>query len=113
MWEYKDATDARSWHPEDGVEPQVKTWPTYARPMMRVHVGGKWRRGTVPSRQDWADGRVFYQVPYDPGTSSKMARLFKWPQPGLQPIGLPAHAGHGALPAPPAPSRARVQAADG
>ncbi|MFI8370954.1 hypothetical protein [Streptomyces sp. NPDC085466] len=108
-----DATEARPWRPEDGAWPQVKTWPVYGRPAIRVRAGGRWRRGTVLSRQDWADGRVFYQVSYDPGTYSEVARLFEWPQPGLQPIGLPAPAGHGALPAPPTPSRADVQTASG
>ncbi|MFF3327775.1 hypothetical protein [Streptomyces sp. NPDC002889] len=37
------------------------------------------------ARQDWADGRVVYQVAVDlEGTTKVTARLYAWPQPGLR-----------------------------
>ncbi|MET9324999.1 hypothetical protein ABZX75_33380 [Streptomyces sp. NPDC003038] len=37
------------------------------------------------SRQDGADGRIVYQVVVDlDGSTSGVARLYAWPQPGLR-----------------------------
>jgi hypothetical protein len=37
------------------------------------------------ARQNWADGRVFYQVSVDlRGDTTVTAVLYEWPQPGLR-----------------------------
>lgn len=42
---------------------------------------------TVMARQDWADGRVFYQVHVDLlGDTRVSARMYQWPQPGLRAV---------------------------
>ncbi|WP_433860217.1 hypothetical protein [Streptomyces kronopolitis] len=81
-----EPTEARPWRqPEDGPEPKVTTWPPGDRPALRVWSHGKWRYAPVMARQDWADGRVFYQLSVDlTGGTSVTARMYQWPQPGLR-----------------------------
>ncbi|MFF9171761.1 MULTISPECIES: hypothetical protein [unclassified Streptomyces] len=44
------------------------------------------------ARQDWADGRVFYQVHVDLlGDARVSHRTYQWPQPGLRAVHGPQH----------------------
>ncbi|MET9528193.1 hypothetical protein [Streptomyces coeruleorubidus] len=76
---------ARPWRPSDGEQPRVTTWPPGNRPALRVWSHGAWRYAPVRARQDWADGRVFYQVEIDlRGDTTVVTRMYEWPQPGLR-----------------------------
>ncbi|MEV0487287.1 hypothetical protein AB0I69_42645 [Streptomyces sp. NPDC050508] len=80
-----EPVEARPWRPDDGPEPKVTMWPHRSRPALAVWSHGKWRNAPVMARQDWADGRVFYQVSVDlRGDMSVVARMYQWPQPGLR-----------------------------
>ncbi|MFB6505542.1 hypothetical protein ACFC07_22375 [Streptomyces sp. NPDC056099] len=80
-----EPVEARPWRPEDGPEPKVTTWPNRDRPALSVWSHGKWRFAPVMARQDWSDGRVFYQVSVDlRGDTMVVARMYQWPQPGLR-----------------------------
>lgn len=65
------------------------------------------------ARQDWADGRVFYQVSVDlRGDTTVTIRMYEWPQPGLRAVREPrqddtAEQG-GGLPRPTRKGRART-----
>ncbi|MFI7142894.1 hypothetical protein ACIBQ5_35885 [Streptomyces massasporeus] len=83
--EIPEPVPARPWRREDGPEPKVTTWPTGNRPALAVWSHGRWRYAPIMARQDWADGRVFYQVEVDLlGDTTIRARLYQWPQPGLR-----------------------------
>lgn len=76
---------ARPWSPDDGAQPTVTVWPTGNRPALSVRSGGKWRYAPIRARQDWADGRVFYQVEVDLyGDTHVTTVLYQWPHPGLR-----------------------------
>jgi hypothetical protein len=76
---------ARPWRREDGPEPKVTTYPQVGDPVLWVWSHGAWRWAPVTARQDWADGRVIYQVSVDlDGTTSVTHRNYPWPQPGLR-----------------------------
>ncbi|MER5757331.1 hypothetical protein [Streptomyces sp. NPDC002088] len=94
---------ARPWRREDGPEPKVTTYPHLGGPALAVWSHGAWRWAPVMARQDWADGRIFYQVSVNlDGTSSVTVRLYQWPQPGLRIAQPPtAHTSGDNLPAPP------------
>lgn len=80
-----EPTPARPWSPADGAQPRVMTWPTGNRPALRVWSAGKWRYAPVRARQDWADGRTFYQVEIDRlGDTHVTTVLYEWPHPGLR-----------------------------
>lgn len=83
--EITEPPQARPWRPSDGPEPTVATWPPGRRPALWVWAGGSWRHGSVQSRQEWADGRVFYQVAVDlRGDTAVTTRLYQWPHEGLR-----------------------------
>jgi hypothetical protein len=80
-----EPTVARPWRPSDGAKPKVTTWPPGDRPALKVWSHGAWRYAPVRARQDWADGRVFYQVEVDlRGDTTVVTRMYEWPQPGLR-----------------------------
>ncbi|MEU4986659.1 MULTISPECIES: hypothetical protein [unclassified Streptomyces] len=92
--EIPEAVPARPWRREDGPPPQVKTWPPGDRPALLVRSAGRWRYAPVKARQDWADGRVIYQVEVDLlGDTTVTHRLYEWPQPGLRSVRKPAATG--------------------
>ncbi|WP_324787060.1 hypothetical protein [Streptomyces sp. H51] len=63
----------------------MRTYPRIDGPALQVWSAGKWRWAPVLARQDWADGRVFYQVSVDlTGSTTVTIRLYEWPQPGLR-----------------------------
>ncbi|MBK6017723.1 hypothetical protein [Streptomyces sp. MBT53] len=83
--EIPEPVTARPWRREDGPRPKVTTWPPGRRPALAVWSGGAWRTAPVMARQDWADGRVFYQVEVDlRGDTLVSCRMYQWPQPGLR-----------------------------
>lgn len=89
--EIPEAAPARPWRREDGPPPRVRTWPPGNRPALLVRSAGRWRRARVTARQDWADGRVIYQVEVDLlGDATVTHRLYQWPQPGLRAVREPA-----------------------
>lgn len=83
----------------------MRTYPRAGGPALKVWSGGKWRWAPVMARQDWTDGRVFYQVSVDlTGSTCVTTRLYQWPQPGLriaQPPTAPTSSGDDAMPTPP------------
>ncbi|GGY16920.1 hypothetical protein GCM10010358_80640 [Streptomyces minutiscleroticus] len=48
----------RPWHPEEGPEPRVRTWPPGDRPALAVWAHGAWHYAPVTARQDFADGSI-------------------------------------------------------
>ncbi|MFD0501681.1 hypothetical protein [Streptomyces rhizosphaericus] len=83
--EIPEPVEARPWRVEDGPRPRVWVWPHGDRPALEVWSRGRWRYAPVTARQDWADGRRFYQVEVDlRGETSVCVRLYQWPQPGLR-----------------------------
>ncbi|MEU4932077.1 hypothetical protein AB0G54_37180 [Streptomyces yokosukanensis] len=83
--EIPEPVTARPWRREDGPRPKVTTWPPGRRPALAVWSAGAWRTAPVMARQDWADGRVFYQVEVDlRGDTLVSCRMYQWPQPGLR-----------------------------
>lgn len=80
-----DAEEAPPWRPEDGPAPIVTTWPRAARPALKIRVKGTWRYASVTARQEWANGRVAYQVELDAdGSTAVTQRTFWWGQPGVR-----------------------------
>ncbi|MFF3248946.1 hypothetical protein ACFYWY_35665 [Streptomyces sp. NPDC002870] len=80
-----EPVEARPWVPDDGPPPHVWTWPRTDPPALLVRSRGRWHWATVTARQDYADGRVVYQVVVDlDGFTSVITRLYAWPQPGLR-----------------------------
>ncbi|MFB7323431.1 hypothetical protein [Streptomyces sp. NPDC056190] len=95
---------ARPWRRnEDGPEPKVTTYPRSGRPVLEVWSHGAWRRAPVAARQEWADGRVFYQVDVRlSDTAVEIRCLFQWPQDGLRIAAGPTPpTAQGAMPTPP------------
>ncbi|MGV9892124.1 hypothetical protein [Streptomyces sp. NPDC003395] len=85
--EIPEPVPARPWRPEDGPRPKVTTWPAGSEPALKVWSHGRWRYASVMARQDWADGRVFYQVHVDLlGDNRVSHRMYQWPQPGLRAV---------------------------
>ncbi|MFD5589336.1 hypothetical protein ACFWII_36805 [Streptomyces sp. NPDC127063] len=83
--EIPEPVPARPWRPEDGPRPKVTTWAAGSEPALMVWSHGRWRYAPVMARQDWADGRVFYQVHVDLlGDNRVSHRMYQWPQPGLR-----------------------------
>lgn len=61
---------------------------------MEVWSCGAWRIASVLARHDRADGRIVYQMTYDPGEATfTFVRSYQWPQPGLRPYS-PSQAAH-------------------
>ncbi|MBV1940829.1 hypothetical protein KUF83_30305 [Streptomyces sp. BV286] len=80
-----EPVEARPWRADDGPMPRVTTWPERGCPALGVWSHEAWRYARVMGRQDWADGRVFYQVSVDlRGDTTVSVRLYQWPQPGLR-----------------------------
>ncbi|MGW1800017.1 hypothetical protein ACWCQN_29695 [Streptomyces sp. NPDC001984] len=80
-----ESTPARPWRRDDGPEPKVTVYPRVGGPVLEVFSHGAWRWAPVAARQDWADGRVFYQVSVRlTDTTGGTRRLYQWPQPGLR-----------------------------
>ncbi|MGW0631137.1 hypothetical protein [Streptomyces sp. NPDC002758] len=76
---------ARPWRREDGPKPKATVSPRVGGPVLEVWSHGTWRWAPVAARQDWADGRVFYQVSVHlTDTTGGTRRLYQWPQPGLR-----------------------------
>ncbi|MGW5434481.1 hypothetical protein ACWET9_46445 [Streptomyces sp. NPDC004059] len=48
--------------PRRRARPKVTTYPRVGDPALEVFSHGAWRWAPVTARQDWADGRDFYQV---------------------------------------------------
>ncbi|MEV4333641.1 hypothetical protein AB0K02_24400 [Streptomyces sp. NPDC049597] len=106
--EIPGAVEARPWSPDDGPAPRVTTWPRTNRPALRVYSHGVWRYATIEARQDWADGRVFYQVSVDlRGDTHVTTRLYQWPQPGLRASHAPRPEAAGETGPTPPPTRPR------
>ena len=83
--EIPDLVEARPWRPGDGPPPKVRTWPPGEQPALWVWLRGKWQYAPVTARQDWADGRVVYQVEVEAEHATEVsARRYQWPQPGLR-----------------------------
>ncbi|MGW1157746.1 hypothetical protein ACWD48_05870 [Streptomyces sp. NPDC002519] len=80
-----EPVQARPWRRDDGPEPKVTVYPRVGGPVLEVFSHGAWRWAPVAARQDWADGRVIYQVSVDlAGTTLITRRSYQWPQPGLR-----------------------------
>ncbi|MEU3760973.1 MULTISPECIES: hypothetical protein [Streptomyces] len=60
------------------------TWPLADPPVLWLRSRGRWRWATVRARQNWADGRVAYQVLVDlDGSAAMVTRAYWWPQQAL------------------------------
>ncbi len=85
-----DAVEQPPWQPSDGPRPTVHTYPRRRSPALHIRIGGEWRTGTVIGRQHWPDGGFVYQVDVSVGLGYMVYRAYRWSQPGLRLLDVPA-----------------------
>lgn len=90
--EQQSAVEARPWRSEDGPEPAVTVYRRGAQPLLDVFAEGRWRRCSVLARQNWADGRVAYQVEIQlvrDGVEGMFVRAYWWDAGVMRPVHVP------------------------
>ncbi|MET9323703.1 hypothetical protein ABZX75_26505 [Streptomyces sp. NPDC003038] len=72
--------ESRPWRRRDGPQPRVWCSPPGDRPALYIWSAGSWRYAST-----YRNGRVVYQVAFDPdGSHLIVIRSYAWPQPGLR-----------------------------